>query len=109
MAETSADILEEIEHEREELGEKLHLLEGKLKRSFDVRAIIEDHPMDALIIAVGTGFFLASLRDDKPKYQREPESRELNETFSLVGSALFSLGQKQARQMATSAKAGMQS
>jgi hypothetical protein len=109
VSDTSDQILEQIEHEREALGENLHRLEGTIKRSLNVRAFVEEHPRDALVIALGTGFFLASLIGGKPQHQRAPEARRMNETLSLTGSALLSLGMKQFQEARKGVNAGMQS
>jgi hypothetical protein len=99
VAETSTEIREEIEQEREELGANLRQLEATIKRPLNVRGFIEERPMDALVIALGAGFFLSSIIGGKPKSQRAPEAREMNETFTLTGNALLSLAQQQFQQV----------
>jgi hypothetical protein len=99
VAETSSDIREEIEQEREDLGANLRQLENTLKRPLNVRGFVEERPMDALVIALGAGFFLSSLLGGKPKSQRAPEAREMNETFALTGTALLNLAQQQFQQV----------
>jgi hypothetical protein len=102
VAKTSTEIRDEIEREREELSIHLRRLEATLKRPLNVRGFIEQHPTDALVIALGAGFFLSSLLG-RSGPQRAPEAREVHETLSLTGSALVSLARRQVQQVRSGA------
>jgi hypothetical protein len=59
MGETTDQIRDEIETQREQLGENLHQLEAKVKQTVDWRAQFEERPMLGLGLAFGTGFVLS--------------------------------------------------
>jgi hypothetical protein len=103
VAESSSEILEQIDREREELGHNLHQLERRLKRSFDLRGFVEERPMDAVVIGLGAGLFLSSMIGGG---RRSAEEREMNETVSLISASLMSMGRKQLGAVVQSVKPG---
>jgi Protein of unknown function (DUF3618). len=61
MDENSAQIARHIERERERLGQNLHELEDKVRRSADWRTHFENHPLLAMGLALGGGMLLSAL------------------------------------------------
>lgn len=106
MADSTAEIHDEIEVQRAALADNLNALETKLTggvRAADLRRFVDERPMDALVIALGAGLFIASLAG---KGGRPPEYRELNETLASTKDALLALGQQQVKSLVGAAKAG---
>lgn len=61
MGERTEQLMDEIEAQRHELGENLHVLEEKVKETMDWRAQFEQHPMLGIGIAFAGGFLLSSM------------------------------------------------
>lgn len=61
MGETTEQIRDEIETQRQELGENLHQLEDKVKETMDWRAQFEQRPMAGMGIAFAGGFLLSMM------------------------------------------------
>lgn len=102
-AQSPTEIRHHIEHQRADLAGNLQQLETTMKRSFDVRSLVQREPMTLALIALGSGIYLASRKSSRPV----PEARELNETLSLTATALMTLGKKQLGGMVDGAKAGL--
>lgn len=61
MGERAEQLKDQIESQREELGENLHQLEDKVKETMDWRAQFEQRPMVGLGVAFAGGFLLSAL------------------------------------------------
>jgi hypothetical protein len=61
MGETTEQIKDEIETQRQELGENLHNLEDKVKETMDWRSQFEQRPMAGMGIAFAGGFLLSMM------------------------------------------------
>ena len=104
--ESTDQILNEIDDQRDELGSNIQQLSDTVKEKFNLRRYIEDRPMDLAIIALGAGLFLASRKS--PNY-RVPENREMTETFAATKDALMAVGKQQVQSLTGAAKQGMKS
>lgn len=79
MGERTEQLKDQIESQREELGENLHQLEHKVKDTMDWRAQFEQRPMAGLGIAFAGGFLLSmalpSGRSDLDDHSRSRDMR----------------------------------
>jgi hypothetical protein len=74
VGQTSGEIREQIDQQREQLGQSLQDLELRVKETVDWRAQFEQRPMAGLGMAFGAGFLLAMLMpggDDDSDTRRE--------------------------------------
>jgi hypothetical protein len=74
VGQTSGEIRDQIDQQREQLGQNLHNLEERVKEKVDWRTQFEQRPMAGLGIAFGTGFLLSMLipsGDDDKNARRE--------------------------------------
>ncbi|HUG16958.1 MAG TPA: hypothetical protein VMM78_18260 [Thermomicrobiales bacterium] len=61
MGERAQQLMDEIEVQRQELGENLHVLEEKVRDTVDWRSQFEQHPMMGLGVAFAGGFLLSAI------------------------------------------------
>jgi hypothetical protein len=79
VGQTADQIRDEIDNQRQELGDNLQELERKVKETVDWRAQFEQKPMLGLGIAFGAGLLLSVLTpsgDDKRSQARQPSNAD---------------------------------
>jgi hypothetical protein len=97
MGETAEQIRDEIDTQRQVLGDNLHQLEAKVKDTMDWRARFEQHPMMGVGAAFASGFLLSVLMpgggsDSKSKSYAYDQSnyRVRDESTTWQGSGGYS-------------------
>ena len=74
MGETSEQIERHIEQKQSELGSDLNELEQRVKRAFNWRAQVDEHPMACLAVAFAGGMVLSVALSGRGRHRRASES-----------------------------------
>jgi hypothetical protein len=124
MGQAASEVRQEIEEQRDELGENLQRLESKVKQTTDWRAQFDERPMLLMGVAFGGGLLLSSLaggggkdpgqpeprrsNDHEPQHtsRPSPERNELSETIDNIRGALMGLAARELRSFMATAVPG---